>query len=88
LEPSTIEKLIDRIERKPWDQVTSWDEAAQRYLALVPLYQSWRASSPSASPRQEASLKSLEERFKRLKFAEGFDSPRTFEPDVPRSQQR
>ena len=52
----TIEGLIDRInDQEAWDHVASWDEAAQRYLALVPLYQSWLALEPARTPKQDAS---------------------------------
>jgi hypothetical protein len=80
LRVETIEKLIDRINSKPWDQVTSWDEAAQRYLALVPLHQSWLALTQRASPKQLALRKQLDDLLARLKFPDALDSPRSFEP--------
>jgi hypothetical protein len=75
-----IEELIDRINSKPWDQVTNWDEAAQRYLALVPLRQSWLALTQNASPKQLAMRKQLDDLLARLKFPAALDSPRSFEP--------
>jgi uncharacterized protein (UPF0335 family) len=76
----TIEDLIGRIDnRQAWDHVSSWDEAAQRYLALVPLYQSWLALDPNRTPKQEALRKRLAELLERLKYPNGFDSPRGFE---------
>jgi hypothetical protein len=85
----TIEHMIDTIDnRQSWDRVASWDEAAQRYLALVPLYQSWLALAPDRTPKQEALRNRLAELLERLKFPEGFDSPRGFEAGRFRSQQR
>ena len=85
----TIEGLIDRIDDpKAWDKVASWDEAAQRYLALVPLYQSWLALAPMPTPKQDALRKRLGELLERLEFPKGFDSPRGFEPGRFRVQGR
>jgi Cytochrome c554 and c-prime len=80
---ATIERLIERIDdREAWGQVTSWDEATGRYLALVPLCQSWLASTGGGpSPKQEALRKRLAALLERLKFPTGFDSPAGFEAD-------
>ena len=76
----TIERMIDRIDDpQAWAQVTSWDEAAQRYLALVPLYQSWVALAADHTAKQEALRNRLCELLAQLKFPKGFDSPRGFE---------
>jgi hypothetical protein len=86
-----IEDLIDQInDEKAWDHVASWDEAAQRYLALVPLYQSWLASTAPAAPtpKQDALHKQLCDLLERLEFPKGFDSPRGFEPGRFPSQGR
>ncbi len=77
----TIERLIDQIDdKKAWNDVASWDEAAQRYVSLVPLYQSWLALAPTHTPEQDALHKRLCELLELLKFPKGFDSPRGFEP--------
>jgi hypothetical protein len=78
---ATIEGLIGRIDNPPaWEHVASWDEAAGRYLALVPLYQSWLALDPNRTPKQMALRKRLAELLERLEFPKGFDSPLGFEP--------
>ncbi len=83
----TIEGLIVRInDQKAWDNVASWDEAAQRYLALVPLYQSWLALEPARTPEQGALRTRLAELLERLEFPKGLDSPREFEPGPGRRQ--
>ncbi len=85
----TIEGLINRINDKAaWDEVASWDEAAQRYLALVPLYQSWLALEPARTPKQDSLRTRLAELLDRLEFSKGFDSPRGFEPGRFRAQGR
>jgi hypothetical protein len=85
----TIDELIEKIEDpKAWEQVSSWDEAAQRYLALVPLSQSSLASDPARKAKQEALRKRLRELLERLEFPRGFDSPRGFEPGRFPSQGR
>ena len=77
---ATIEGLIDRIDDpQARERVASWDEAAQRYLALVPLYQSWLALGQNPSPKQAALRTRLAALFERLKFPKGLDSPRGFE---------
>jgi len=77
---ATIERLIDRIDnREAWDHVTSWDEAAGRYLALVPLYQSWLASTGGPSPKQKALRDRLAALLERLRFPNGSASPAGFE---------
>jgi Cytochrome c554 and c-prime len=81
LDVATIERMIDRIDDpQAWNRVAGWDEAAQRYLALVPLYQSWLALAPDRTPKQEALRKRLAELLEALKFPKGVDSPRGFEP--------
>ena len=77
----TIDELIKAIDDpKAWEEVASWDGAAQRYLALVPLYQSWLALDPVRTPKQEALRKHLAELLERLRYPAGFDSPRGFGP--------
>jgi Cytochrome c554 and c-prime len=88
LDAATIEKLIDRVNSdEAWNHVTGWDEAAQRYLALVPLYQSWLALTENANPKQLALHKRLESLLVRLKFPDGLDSPRSFEAEKLKSQE-
>jgi hypothetical protein len=86
---ATIEGLIDRIDNpQAWERCGSWDEAAGRYLALVPLYQSWVALEPDSTPRQKALRKRLAELLEGLKFPSGLDSPREFEAGRIPSQER
>jgi hypothetical protein len=62
--------------------VRTWDEATQRYLALVPLTQALRSLAPGApAPVSSAELESLRNA---LSYPKGFDSPKTFEPPKPR----
>jgi hypothetical protein len=78
---ATIQRLIERFDSaKAWDNVASWDEAAGRYLALVPLYQSWLAQSPGQARDQQALRERLDALLDHLRFPKGFDSPRGFEP--------
>ncbi len=78
---ATVERLIEKIDSpEAWDHVASWDEAAGRYLALVPLYQSWQAQNPGRAQEQQALRKRLDALLERLKFPKGSDSPRGFEP--------
>jgi hypothetical protein len=87
---ATIERLIDKINsEEAWNQVASWDEATQRYLALVPLYQSWLALSPGPSEKQQALRKRLDDMSKYLIFQPGSErdlrlmSPVTSVSDIP-----
>ena len=76
----TIERLIDLIDSpEAWNHVAGWDDAAGRYLALVPLYQSWLVLAADHNPKQEALRRRLSDLLERLKFPKGFGSPRGFE---------
>ena len=61
-------------------RITDWDAAAQRYLALVPLYQTWLALGQPPDPKLREHLDRLS---KSLEFPPGYDSPRGFDPTVP-----
>ena len=76
-----VERLITMFDDpKAWEGVDCWDEATQRYLALVPLYQVWcRLGSDRAADQQKLKQR-LDELLRRLKFDEGFDSPQGFDP--------
>jgi hypothetical protein len=69
-----VRELRDRVAaRTP----RSWDEAAQRYLALVPLEQSLAKQPGRPDEATSAMLKAL---LDRLNFPAGHDSPRGFDP--------
>ena len=57
---------------------TSWDDAAQVYLALAALYNALSDLDPGH--RDPALRESLKARAKRLQFPRGYDSPGGFEP--------
>jgi hypothetical protein len=76
-----VEGLITAINRpEAWDRVESWDEAAQRYLALVPLRQAWTELAPARKADQDQLAARLEQVRARLIFPPGLDSPGGFEP--------
>ena len=58
--------------------VRSWDEATQRYLALVPLSQALRLLG--AGPDRTKELTQLRDR---LNYRNGYDSPKPFDPSKP-----
>lgn len=74
--------LIEQISRLDdaagWGKVVSWDEAAQRYLALVAHYQALSRVSPEKVPTG-LPLR-LEELRKKLTFPPGRESPAGFNP--------
>jgi len=76
-----VDHLIAALDQpEAWKRVASWDEAAQRYLALLWLRQ---ASVDFAGDRKtaEVELKArLDEIFGKLIFPRGFDSPNGFDP--------
>lgn len=82
-----VAQLIGRLDQGgAWDGDASWDEAAQRYLALVPLWQSWVELEPGRKgdqDRLEARLKILRGL---LRFPKGFDSPKGLRIDSIRLQ--
>ena len=83
-----IAHLIDGLDSdQALARITDWDAAAQRYLALVPLSQSWLALSQAPDPKLEASRMWLDELLNSLEFPPGFDSPRaSTRPPSPRSR--
>jgi hypothetical protein len=87
LSAATINKLKNHFDSEDtWKQVTGWDDAAQRYLALVPLYQSWAAlSTPPLAEQQDVRTR-IDGRFTHLKFRPGLDSPGDFAPSGPVAQ--
>jgi hypothetical protein len=78
---AAVEQLIDVLNcPEAWNKVASWDHAAQRYLALVPLNQS---RGPLDSPRQseqKAFSEKLHHLLDQLSFPQDYDSPRGFDP--------
>ena len=77
---SDVSRLIQSFNRpETWHQVASWDEAAQLYLALGALRQSWVAMGVGPSVEQERLKVRLNEVHSKLMFPEGFDSPRNFD---------
>ena len=76
-----VERLINQLEKpESWQAVTSWDEATQRYLALVALRQSWTRLDPARKPDQDRLATRLEVLRDALSFPPGFDSPASFDP--------
>jgi hypothetical protein len=76
-----VERLITAINRsQAWDRVASWDEAVERYLALVPLRQAWIGLNPSRKADQDQLAARLEDLRSKLNFPPGFDSPSGFDP--------
>jgi hypothetical protein len=81
LDADDVRRLIDDLDRpETWDRASSWDEAAQLYLALVALRQSWVALDPGRQADQDRLETRLESARCKLMFPTGFDSPRSFEP--------
>lgn len=73
LRPLEIEAYLEAIDGPgAWARVRDWDEAAQRYLGLVPLLQ--------ALGREQAEKERLGAIRRRLHFPAGYDSPRGFDP--------
>ena len=66
---------------RSWSKVESWDQAAQRYLGIVPFRQVWVALAPDRRADQDALGRELDALRKRLMFGETLDSPqRGFAP--------
>jgi hypothetical protein len=63
-----------------WQGDRSWDQSAQRYLALVALLQTWRKMETGQSAQQADFERALDHRKAQLVFPAGFDSPRDFVP--------
>ncbi len=80
-----VERLITGCARQGTsDRSASWDEAAQRYLALVPLRQAWIKLAPEKTSEQERLRAQLEELRSQLVFPANFESPRGFNPSTIR----
>lgn len=78
LDPLALRQTLDRIDRDDGHPAASWDGAAQRYLALAALYHAVSDLDPSyRDPRLEAALGVMVDR---LRFPDGTDSPRRFNP--------
>jgi Cytochrome c554 and c-prime len=78
-----VENLLRGVNRpQAWESVASWDEAVERYLALVALYQARSALAPDSAPGLQPLRREIEELLQKLKFPPGFDSPRGFDPSV------
>lgn len=71
-----VNRLYSRVsDLQKRGEVKSWDEATQRYLALVPLAQALRMLGPG--PDRTGELTRLRDS---LGYPEGYDSPRAFNP--------
>jgi Cytochrome c554 and c-prime len=76
-----VERMIADLNRpEAWSKVASWDHAAQRYLALVPLNQARGRLDPRRQSEQKALSDELHKLLDRLTFPKDFDSPRGFDP--------
>jgi hypothetical protein len=60
--------------------IAGWDQATQRYLALVPLNQALRSLAPG--PSDSIRTEELNRLRAFLKFPKGYDSPKSFNPDA------
>ena len=77
-----VERLINGLNgREAWNTVASWDHAAQRYLALVPLNQARGRLEPRRQMEQKALSEKLHDLLSQLSFPKDFDSPRGFDPE-------
>jgi hypothetical protein len=81
IDAGNVERLIRALDRpSAWEHLASWDEAALRYLALVPLRQAWARLDPAPNEGRQQLEARLKELRSRLMFPSGFDSPRGFDP--------
>ena len=71
-----VRSLIESLPQR--DQFRDWDEAAQSYLALVPLSQTMRSLAPS--PDDDRRRDHLQRLRAYLQYPKGFDSPRLIDP--------
>jgi hypothetical protein len=77
-----VEMLLNAVNRpEAWKGVASWDEAAQRYLAVVPLYQARLALAPESAPQLQSVRWQLGLLLDKLRFLPGTSSPSTFDPN-------
>jgi Cytochrome c554 and c-prime len=75
-----VVELTTQLQTRTQKKQDHWDEAAQTYLALVPLSQAQRALAPEhPTPQRAADLERLREF---LKYPEGFDGPRAIAPPL------
>jgi hypothetical protein len=82
-----VERLISRFnDPSAWEGVDCWDHATQRYLALVPLYQVWCRLGSDRVADQRKLKQRLDDLLKKLQFADGFNSPRQFDPSKLRER--
>ncbi len=76
-----VETLLGIVNRPgAWNRVSTWDEAVQRYLALVPLYQAKLALAPDQAPKLQSLRHEIDGLLEKLKFQPDFDSPSGFDP--------
>ena len=76
-----VEHLIEVFNHlAAWKKVASWDEAAQRYLALVPLNQARGRLNSERRTDQKALTDELRALVDKLVYPKNFDSPRGFDP--------
>jgi Cytochrome c554 and c-prime len=87
LTAAMMARLIDGLDSdQARARITDWDAAAQHYLALVPLSQSWLALSQTPDPKLVDLRRRLEELLNSLEYPPSFDSPRTFDPTAKSAQ--
>jgi hypothetical protein len=82
LDQHVIERLIQALDgTESWKNVSSWDQAAQRYLALVPLRQALIRLDPAYGSALLPLKTRLELLQQKLRFPDGLDSPYGFDPN-------
>jgi len=77
---ATLLGIVNR--REAWEGISSWDEAVQRYLALVPLYQAQLSLDPVRAPERRDLRRQIDRLFEKLRFEPGVDSPSGFDPGL------
>jgi hypothetical protein len=76
-----ISQLVARLnDHDAWLKAPNWDAAAQRFLAVVPALQSWRAFEGTPVAPISQIERELQAVLERLKFDPGFASPARFSP--------
>jgi hypothetical protein len=77
----TVERVIRAFNGpKAWDTVSCWDQAAQRYLALVPLNHTWKRLACGDHQKQQKLAQELRGLLEKLRFKRKLNSPRDYDP--------
>jgi hypothetical protein len=85
LDGPAVERLIRELDApNSWDSARSWDHAAQRYLALVPLNQAWKRLDPAQLSEQNLLAERLYRLLEKLGFKDELNSPRDYDPATVR----